>query len=53
MSWWGEDISLHTYIRARKKQTQYTISQIQDTDGNIYKTTRDNENRNHIFTREI
>jgi hypothetical protein len=37
----GEEISLHTYIRARKKQTQYTISQIQGTDGEIYKKTRD------------
>ena len=37
----GEEICLYYYIRARKKQTQGTIQQIQDADGRIYTTTRD------------
>jgi hypothetical protein len=36
----GEDISLYQYIRTRKRQTQRTISQVQDADGIIHITTR-------------
>jgi len=37
----GEEISIYQYIRARKKQTQRTISHIHDTEGRICTTTRD------------
>jgi len=47
----GEELSLYTYIRA-KKQTQNTILQIQDADGRTHKTMRDIMRVGTTFIRE-